>query len=281
MLIIDSLNEALGLPTLLIVVVLAVAGHALAVLLRRLFLALGRSTSGARFAKLQTVIHLLSGITVFTVYFLAIGLILSELGISITAYLATASVIGLAVGFGSQNIVQDVITGLTVILSDLIEIGDMVEISGQTGIVKSIGMRFTVLQNSMGANVYIPNRTLASMINYPRGYVRCLVDIELTGVASTDDEIEEAVGLIAQSAKEQFPAILRAPLELEGRRQTASGKSFLRVKFRIWPGRGSIIENTFRQDLLARIKQIEPGYADYRVVVNYEVDRSPGQTVAG
>ncbi len=271
--IVDELNTIIGLPRIVIVIALALAAHLLAEGLRRSFLLLGRAVSDVKVAKLQTVVQLVSGVTVFSVYFLAFGLVLAEMGVSITAYLATASVIGLAVGFGSQNIVQDVITGLTVILSDLIEIGDMVEISGQVGIVRSIGMRFTVLENSMGARVYIPNRTLASMINYPRGYIRCLVDIELTGNDKYDREIEAAVEQIVQSAREQFPGILRAPVELEGRRETASGKIYLRVKFRIWPGRGSIIETTFRQDLLARIKQIDADYADYRVAVNYEIDR--------
>src|SRR5690606_22150626 len=58
-----------------------------------------------------------------------------------TTYFASASVIALAIGFGSQGIVQDVVTGLTLIFSDLIDVGDMVEISGQSGVVRSISMR--------------------------------------------------------------------------------------------------------------------------------------------
>lgn len=273
MTLIDQINAVVPLPRFVIVILLAIGAHLVAVAARWLFLRAGQAVGEARLSKVRTVVHLASGITVFAIYFFAIGLILAELGISITAYLATASVIGLAVGFGSQNIVQDVITGLTVILTDLVQIGDMVEITGQTGIVRSIGMRFTVLQNSMGAIVYIPNRTLASMISYPRGYVRCLVDVELIGTDAQNAEIEVLAGQMTQSVAEQFPAVLRAPIEVEERRQTASGKTFLRIKFRIWPGRGTIFETTFRQDLLARLKQIIPDYADFRVSVNYEVDQ--------
>lgn len=271
---IDQINAALPIPRFTIVILLAVLAHVAALLARQLFMLLGQSIVHAALTKVRTVVHLISGISVFTIYFFATGLILAEMGVSITAYLASASVIGLAVGFGSQSIVQDVITGLTVILSDLIEVNDMVEISGQTGIVKSVGMRFTVLQNAMGANVYIPNRTLNSLINYPRGYVRCIVDIELSDSETDNNKTRQVVEVVTQSVKEQFPSVFRAPIEIEGVRTTSSGKQFLRVKFRIWPGRGSIIETTFRQDLIAKHKSELPNAPDLLVAINYEVDQT-------
>ncbi len=262
------------LPRFAIVILLALLAHVAALLARQLFLLFGQSYVHTALTKVRTIVHLISGISVFAIYFFAFGLILAEMGVSVTAYLASASVIGLAVGFGSQSIVQDVITGLTVILSDLVEVSDMVEISGQTGIVKSIGMRFTVLQNAMGANVYIPNRTLNSLINYPKGYVRCLVDVELNGSDSDNETTQHVVAQVTQSVKEQFPSVFRAPVELEGVRTTSSGKQFLRVKFRIWPGRGSVIETTFRQDLIAKHKQALPEAPDLVLAINYEVDSS-------
>ncbi|MCB1693439.1 MAG: mechanosensitive ion channel [Pseudomonadales bacterium] len=267
------INESTGVPRIVIVVVLALGAHLVAMAIRRLTLWVGNHAKAQAFTKVRTIINLIAGTAVFGIYFAAVGAVLAEFDISLTAYFATASVIGLAVAFGSQNIVQDVITGLTVILSDLIEINDMVEISGQTGIVKSIGMRFTVLQNSLGAEVYIPNRTLASMINYPRGYVRCLVDVDLVDDEDVNRKIEEVIEAMVKGVVEQFPAILRAPIEVEGRRQTSSGKHFVRIKFRIWPGRGAVIETTFKQELLARIRATGATYTDGMVAVNYEVDQ--------
>jgi len=117
--------------------------------------------------------------TIFCLYFGAIGLIVTEMGISIKAYLASGSIVGLAIGFGSQNFVQDLVSGLTVIFSGPFDVGKMVEVSGQTGIVKRMGLRFTALENSMGAEVFIPNRKAEYVLNYPRGYVPCLADIPL------------------------------------------------------------------------------------------------------
>lgn len=81
---------------------------------------------------------------------------LRDLGVSLTAYLASATILVLAIGFGSQGVVQDVVTRLTAILSDLFQVGDLVEISGPTALVQSISMRFTVLLNPYGPRLSSP-----------------------------------------------------------------------------------------------------------------------------
>jgi small conductance mechanosensitive channel len=113
-----------------------------------------------RLRRLQSLATLLSSALVFALYFLMFGLILAEFGVSLAAYLASASVVGLAIAFGAQGLVQDVVTGLTLIFSDLIDVGDLVEMSGQTGVVRSVTMRFVELENSLGGTVFVPNRTI-------------------------------------------------------------------------------------------------------------------------
>jgi small conductance mechanosensitive channel len=193
--------------------------------------------------------------------------------VSLTAYLASASVIGLAIGFGSQGLVQDVVTGLTLVFSNLIDVGDMVEIGGQTGVIRSIGMRFTVLENALGAEVFIPNRSIANVINYPRGYVRCIVDVTLPATVGEHDSLEAVVKNAMDSFVEQFPGILVYPPSIEGKQKTVSSKEFLRVKFRIFPGRGVPLESTFKQELLQRFKSMDPSYADWMISVYYEVEK--------
>lgn len=223
---------------------------------------------------MRSIASLSTSVVIFVLYFGALGLILRELGVSLTAYLASASVIGLAVGFGSQGVVQDVVTGLTLVFSDLVDVGDMVEISGQVGIVRSIGMRFVVLENPLGAKVFIPNRTISNVVNYPRGYVRCIVDVLLPGSRETKKQIEKTVEDVMTSAFEQFPGILIAPPSVEGKVRTSKGKEFIRVKFRIWPGRGGPIETTFKQELLKTIQGIDSAFADWMISITYEVEKS-------
>jgi len=256
------------------VVALVLVGLQLALwLLRRAGRSLATRRLTSRASKVATIVSLTSSVILFVTYFVAFGLILRELGLSLKAYLTSASIIGLAVGFGSQGIVQDVVTGVTMVFADLFDVGDMVEISGQTGIIRGVGMRFTELENSFGARVLIPNRTIGNVINYPKGYIRALVDVNLPAEPELAQKVEARVSEVASGALEQYGGILLAEPSIEGRVRTSSGKEILRVKFRVWPGRGAAIETGLRSELLGVIKRIVPEYEDWMVTVNYEIEK--------
>jgi small conductance mechanosensitive channel len=160
---------------------LAIITHLIVAVIRHVATSALTSQHTSQYQKLRSIATLTTSAVVFVLFFLAIGLVLRDFGVSLTAYLASASVVGLAIGFGSQGIVQDVVTGLTLIFSDLVDVGDLVKISDQTGIVRAITMRFVQLENAMGATVFLPNRTISSIVSFPKGYLRCLVDITLRG----------------------------------------------------------------------------------------------------
>lgn len=225
-----------------------------------------------RYRKLKSISTLLTSVLMFALYFIAIGLVFRELNISLTAYFASASVIGLAIGFGSQGVVQDVVTGLTLIFSDLLDVGDLVEVSGQTGIVKAITMRFVRIENALGASVFIPNRTISNVTNYPRGYVRCTADVTLKGDAAAKDRAAAIAERLMAGVGQQFRGILITDPSVEGRLVFDSGKEILRLKFRIWPNRGGPIETTFCQELAAELKNLDPDYMPWMIAINYEVE---------
>lgn len=251
----------------------AVAAHILVRVIRAASTRAMSSDMARHINKTRTVVSLVSSTLIFALYFSAIGFALSEFGVPVTTYFASASIIGLAVAFGSQGLVQDVVSGLTVVFTDLVDIGDMVEITGQVGVVERFGMRFIVLRNPLGAEVFVPNRNIANVVVYPRGYVRCLVDVSLPSDAAVADLIEEMARSFTDSAREQYPGILRAPPEMTGRFRTQSGKTYLRIKFRIWPGRGDPLESLFQKEMLQSVKRSVPDYADWMISVNYEVER--------
>jgi small conductance mechanosensitive channel len=256
----------------LLVLAVAIAAHVLVYVVRLSSNRAMTSSVSTHISKWRTFVSLTTSILIFVLYFGAGGFALSELGVSLKTYFASASIIGLAVAFGSQGLVQDVVSGLTVVFTDLFDIGDVVEISGQVGEVEKFGMRFTVLRNPMGAEVFVPNRSITNVISYPRGYVRCLVDVVLPQDAAKAEEVEKTVELLTGSALEQFPGIARAEPEITGPHTTTAGKTYMRIKFRIWPGRGAPLEGFFRQNMLQAIKLQVPDYADWMVSVNYEVE---------
>ena len=270
-----SLDEFGTTERIIVIVVIAVVAHLSVYGIRHFGQRLMTADTMLRWNKLRTLAGLITSALVFTLYFGSLGFVLQEFGVSLTAYLASASILGLAIGFGSQGVVQDVVTGLTVILSDLFQVGDLIEISGQTGVVQSISMRFTILLSPLGAKVFIPNRTLSSVIIYPRGYVRCFADITLSDQQELADKMLARVEIITASFVDQFPGIMRGRPELSAREQTQSGRVFVRIKFRIWPGRIEPIKDAFKTEIVATLKLLNPDYADWMVSINSEVSEAP------
>jgi small conductance mechanosensitive channel len=257
-----------------VILCLAAGSHIGVLLVKRLVQYLVSRVSEMPHSKFRSIASLTESFLIFVLYFSAFGLVLRESGISLKAYMASASVIGLAVGFGSQGLVQDVVTGLTLVLPNLMDVGDLVDIGGQVGIVRSIGMRFTVLRNPLGANVYIPNRSITGVINYPRGYVRCMIDVTLPSDRGTHDTLRRAIEGIIDSFGERFAGILIRSSSIETTLKTTTGREYLRIKFRIWPGRGDPLTTVFKQELLLAMKEIDDSYADWMISVNFEVEKS-------
>ncbi|HXS68882.1 MAG TPA: mechanosensitive ion channel domain-containing protein [Candidatus Polarisedimenticolia bacterium] len=216
-----------------------------------------------------TLTGLISSALTLVIYSVGVGFILYYLGVPtdkfVKTYLATASVIGFAVGFGSQGLVQDVITGLTLIFTDTLEVGDMVEISGYSGRVESVGLRFTEVRNFQNQRVFLANRNIANIARFPRGGITAYVDAEIPPNADRG-KFEDALTRTSRGMWLQFGAIILSEPEIL---ESPKGSQFLRVEFRIWPGQGALIESTFRQRLLTALKTIDPGYADWMIVVTY------------
>jgi small conductance mechanosensitive channel len=251
---------------------LALVSHALVVSIRLFVNQFLLRQPSKKLQKFKSFTTLTSSALAIFIYFFSIGFILQEVGISLSSYFASVSFIGLAVGFGAQGVVQDIVTGMTLVFSDLIDVGDLVEISSQTGIVQSITLRFVQIENTVGAAVYIPNRTIANITNYPRGYVRCLLDITLRGDEDTKNKVKQSAERLMGNIQEQFPGILITHPSIVGHLKFASGKEVLRLKFRIWPNRGGPIENFFCKELVAEIQQHDPDFKDWMIAISYEVE---------
>jgi len=205
-------------------------------------------------------------------YFIAIGLVLEELGVNLTAYLASASVVGLAISFGSQGLVQDVVIGLTLIFSDVMDVGDLVEIAGATiviGRVEEIGLRFTKLVNFYNQEIFVPNRTIANVSRFPLGGIYAYADVQIPAGVDREKAGQTVVN-VAKGMWGQFGAIILSEPTM-GPVETAEGGGwdFVRVHFKIWPGQGSLIETTFRQQMVSAMKAFNPNYADWQVPVTY------------
>ncbi|HWD94098.1 MAG TPA: mechanosensitive ion channel domain-containing protein [Verrucomicrobiae bacterium] len=234
--------------------------------------------------KFITLTGLITSALALIIYSVGLGFILKQLGMNtqgfITTYLATASVVGFAVGFGSQGLVQDVITGLTLIFTDTLEVGDLVEVAGYVGRIERVGLRFTELRNFLNQQVFLSNRNIANIARFPRGGVHAYVDVQIPKDAERG-KIVEAVRQVSKGMWEQFKAIILQEPELSdilpARPDT---REFIRIKFKIWPGQGPLIETTFRQRIIDALKQVDPNYADWMVVTTYRALDTNGTNVS-
>ncbi len=224
-----------------------------------------------RHPKLATLLGLLFSALTFILWFVTFGVVLGAFGINPTTYFATATVIGLAVGFGSQGLVQDLVIGLTLIFTDAMDVGDTVEISGQVGRVQHMGLRFTTLTNFLGQTVYIPNRNIAVVGRFRRGVVRAYVDVQVPPGVDADAVAEHLLAL-ARGFRIQHSASVLGDPEIVGVRDAdGGGWSFVRLKLRLWPGQQALVETTFRQRVIAHMKTLDETYADWMVPVSYRV----------
>lgn len=259
---------------MLVIAGIALGAHGLVLAIR----GLSRRALGSRLAseaKARTLTGFATSLAVFAIYFGAAGFALGELGVSLATYLAGASVIGLAVSFGSQGVVQDVISGLTVLLTDVLDVGDMVEIGGEVGIVESMGMRFTVLVNAAGARVFVPNRNVAAVVNHPAGFTRVHLDVRLEGDPALAAPLRQLVERTAAEAYRQYRGVVLLPPVVELREDREGSGGILRVEFRIWPGQDATVEGPVRTALVQRLRSLEPAFADWRVSVQRRAEPAP------
>jgi moderate conductance mechanosensitive channel len=220
--------------------------------------------------KFITITRLIVSSVTFVIYFLAIGFVLVHgFNVNLNTYLASASIIGFAISFGSQSLVQDLVTGVTLIFSNVIEIGDVVDLSGTIGRVERIGLRFTKLVNFYNQEIYVPNRNIGNVSRFPHGGVYAFVDIQIPKESETGKNAV-TVERIAKGIWQQFSGtILDEPVIGKMQRSEAGGWNYLRVEFKIWPSQGALIETTFRQQIIDAMKIFDPRYAEWMVTVTY------------
>jgi moderate conductance mechanosensitive channel len=225
-----------------------------------------------RYPKLATIITIFVSAVTFTIYFVTVGMILREFKISLTTYFASATVIGLAVGFGLQGFVQDLVIGLTLIFSDALTIGEMVKLGDEIGKVDSIGLRFTVLINLHGQRIIIPNRNIATISQFRGGCIRAYVDIQLPQEID-EKEMLPAIQSICKGMYNQHRSIILAIPEIFGIKDVEYGQwRYLRIKVKLWPGQIKIIEETFKERVVQLLKKSDADYASWMITVTYKVE---------
>lgn len=183
-----------------------------------------------------------------------VGLIvLSEIGINIAPLLAGAGVVGLAVGFGAQTLVKDVITGLFMLVEDTINVGDVVQLAGRAGVVESISVRTIRLRDQTGSVHTIPFSAVDTIQNMTKDFSFAVLDI---GVDYREDvdEVCRVLRAVDESlrAEDEFRHAILAPLEVLGIEQFQDSAVVIRIRSKTLPGSHWRVGREFRRRVKMR-----------------------------
>jgi small-conductance mechanosensitive channel len=255
----DALKWATNVgPSLLLIIVLAIVAIIIArVLSRKLFSALKKTGAEAEMQKrVDTLSSLISYLLVAVIIIVAFIMILDQLGIKTGPILASAGVAGVAIGFGAQHLVQDVISGFFILIDEKIRIGDVVETAGQSGLVEKVNLRLTVLRDMSGNVHYIRNGMIDIVTNMTKDYSQYVFDI---GVAYRED-VDEVISVIKEVDAElrndpEFKNDILNPIEIFGLDQFADSAVIIKARTTTKPIKQWRIGREFNRRLKKRFDE--------------------------
>ncbi|HVO76463.1 MAG TPA: mechanosensitive ion channel family protein, partial [Candidatus Bathyarchaeia archaeon] len=182
----------------------------------------------------------------------AILMILRQVGIEIAPLLAGAGIVGLAVSFGAQSLVKDVINGFFILLENNMNVGDVVEIGGKTGTVERLNLRVTVLRDLEGKVHAVPNGEISTITNMTKEWSRAVIDVGVAYEENIDAVIEVLHG-IGEGLRSDpvFGLLIIEPMEILGVDSFGDSSYNIKVMLKTRPVKQWRVAREFRK----RVKQ--------------------------
>lgn len=183
-----SLDQLIVFSKKIIQSIIALAvGQLLVYLLKRLSKRkLFRNTKGFDERSSKTASALVGNLLQYVIYFFVICQILTIFGVSVSSILAVAGIGSVAIGFGAQSLVKDLLTGIFILLEDEFGVGDFITVGDKSGTVETVGIRATRLRSAAGELHIIPNGEITTVTNLSKGFVRAIVTVPLPYEADAD-----------------------------------------------------------------------------------------------
>ena len=188
---------------------------------------------------------------------IATVMLLGQFGLQIGPIIAAAGVVGLAVGFGAQNLVQDVISGFFLLLEDQVRVGDVVQLNDKGGLVEKITLRMVILRDFSGSVHYVRNGKIDVVTNMTKEFSYSVFDI---GVAYREDtdEVTRVVEAVGKDMQEDpaFKDDIMAPLEVVGLDKFADSAVVIKARFKTKPIKQWRVGREFNRRLKKRFDEL-------------------------
>lgn len=188
------------------------------------------------------------------ILFIGFTLLLSKVGVNIAPLLASAGIVGLAVGFGAQSLVKDVISGFFILMEDQYGVGDVISIDGKSGEVERMNLRITQLRNLDGQLITIPNGTIQAVTNMSKEWSRAVLDI---GVAYQEepDRVMAVLASVGSELRSEMPDDILEPIEVLGVDAFKESEVTIKVVLKTRPLRQWAVARAFRRKVWYRFRE--------------------------
>ncbi|MCI0348871.1 MAG: mechanosensitive ion channel family protein [Acidobacteriales bacterium] len=208
---------------------------------------------GVRAQQLRTLASVINSVGVFIIFSFALMQLFSTFGVDMRPLLASAGIVGLAIGFGAQTLVKDVINGFFILLENQYDIGDVVRIAGVKGTVEDMTMRRTILRDADGTLHVIPNSEIKIVSNMTRDWSQVALHVPV----AYDESSDRVIMLLQEIGKElrndlRFAEMIVADPEVPGIERVSGGEVDYLMLVKTLPGAP---QYTVSRELRRRIKE--------------------------
>jgi moderate conductance mechanosensitive channel len=244
---------------------------------------LSRDAKAARSARVRTLLPMLRTVLSATILiFIALN-VLTEIGVNVAPLIAGAGVVGLAIGFGSQTLVRDVITGIFLLFEDAVAVGDVVQVGGLSGVVEQLSIRSIRLRAQDGSVHIIPFSAVTTVTNMTRDFSFAVLDVSVAYGEDTDRVVAVMKEVAAEiRADPKFAPIIRDEMEVLGVERLADSGVLIRARIKGEPTARWAVGREFNRRIKQRFDKlgIEIPYPHQKLVIDRGENKHPAEDLA-
>ncbi len=219
----------------------------------------------------------LAGKALFVLIWMIAGLmILKEMNFDVRPLLAGAGVVGVAIGFGAQNIIKDVLGGMFLMMENQIRVNDVATINGKTGLVEEINLRTTVLRGEDGAVHIFPNGIIQGLTNLTREYSYYVFNLTISYAEDTDRVVSVLAAIAEELGQEEpYRTAVLARLEVLGVDKLADSGAVVKARFKTIPNQQWMVGREMNRRIIQRFAEAKISLSSAGPTVNVVIPVTP------
>ena len=207
--------------------------------------------------RLKTFIHVLRWLGSILIIGLGLYMLLENFGINVAPLLAGAGIVGLALGFGGQYLIRDLINGIFILFEGQFRVNDVVKIGDLAGLVESMNLRVTQLRDLEGRVIFIPNGEIKTVINFTKGHSQALLDIGVAYKEKVDDVMKVMKDLAKQMRNDPyFGKLILEDMEMLGVDAFVDSAVIIKCRMKTLPIKQWEVAREYRRRLKNRFDEL-------------------------